>query len=342
MQETPTSKVEAQNFAGDAMRPFGFVRATEMAAIAASHWSGKGDEMGADQAAAEALLLGLQSVPMHMQVVNGEGVHARSAAFSRGQTIGPADLPQIDIALDSLEGTTLCAKAQNDALVVIAAAAPGGLLNVPQVYMEKIAISGAYPEQTVSLENSPSENIKSLAEAKKVPVSEITACVLDRPRHGALIEELREVGCAVNLIGDGDIAGAIAAANTMDSSVDIYLGSGGAPEGVLAAAAIKCLGGQMQAKFVVNRPDFAEKLAAANISNPKKIFLISDLAQGDVLFAATGVTNGRLVAGVQTSATMHTTSSILMQSESGAVRKIETQHPRNWRAGEPLSASTQN
>lgn len=305
-----------------------FVKATEMAAIAASAWRGKGDEMSADQAAAEALGAGLNAIPLNAEIALGEGTHSESDMFGVGQTFGAADGEKVDIAVDPLEGTTLCAKGKNDALVVLAASSPGGLMRVPAVYMHKLVIAAGYPSNTVDLSMTPAENVQSLAKAKGVPVSEVTACVLDRPRHATMIADLREIGCAVRLLGDGDIAGAIHAANPEDSRIDIYLGSGGAPEGVLAAAAIRCLGGFMQTQFLDNRPDIAGKLNAFDIKDHKKIYAAEDLAAGDVLFAATGVTSGSLVEGVTTTSAAHATSTILMETWSGTVRRIASRHTR--------------
>ncbi len=304
------------------------VRASEEAAVAAAHWRGKGEERAADEAAAESMQDALNSMQIDGRIIIGEGTHGEAPMLYADQKVGSGEGAQIDIAVDPLEGTTLCAKAQNDSLVAIAASGRGGLMRVPQLYMHKIAIGPGYPEGTVDLDNSATDNVRSLARAKGVPVSEINVCVLDRPRHGELIAELREAGAAVRLIRDGDIAAVIHAANAAESGVDIYLGSGGAPEGVLAAAAVKCLGGFMQARFIADRPDLADKLAEAGIKDWNKVYSANDLASGDVIFAATGVTDGTLVQGVKFAASTVTTSTIVMESWSGAVRWISARHAR--------------
>lgn len=304
------------------------VRASEAAAIAAAHWRGKGEERAADEAAAETMQDALNSMQIDGRIIIGEGTHGEAPMLYADQQVGTGDGPKVDIAVDPLEGTTLCAKAQNDAIVAIAASGRDDLMRVPQLYMHKVAIGPGYPEGTVELDASATDNVTALARAKDVPVSEITVCVLDRPRHGELIAELREIGAGVRLIRDGDIAAVIHAANAAESGIDIYLGSGGAPEGVLAAAAVKCLGGFMQARFIADRPDLAEKARAEGITDLKKIYSADDLAGGNVLFAATGVTNGTLVQGVKFAASTVTTSTIVMESWSGAVRWISARHAR--------------
>lgn len=304
------------------------VRASEEAAVAAARWRGKGVERSADEAAAEAMQDALNSMEIDGRIVIGEGTHAEAPMLYADQKVGSGEGPEIDIAVDPLEGTTLCAKAQNDALVAIAATPRGGLMRVPQIYMHKIAIGPGYPEGTIDLDASATENVQSLAKAKGVPVSEINVCVLDRPRHGDLIAELREIGASVRLIGDGDIAAVIHAANASESGIDIYLGSGGAPEGVLAAAAVKCLGGVMQARFIADRPDQAEKAEEAGIEDIRKVRSADDLAGGRVVFAATGVTDGTLVQGVRFAPTAISTSTIVMESWTNTVRWISSRHSR--------------
>jgi len=301
-----------------------FVRATERAAIAAASWRGKGEEMAADLAAVNALHDSLGDIAVNGTIVIGEGVEKLYV----GETIGTGSGPRIDIAVDPLEGTTLCAKNQNDALVALAVAEPGNLLHAPNIYMHKIAIGPGYPEGLVDLDASPTDNIIALAKAKKVPVDEISVCVLDRPRHSALIEELRTIGASVRLIGDGDIAGVIHAANVSESGIDIYLGSGGAPEGVLAAAAIRCLGGFMQARLILDRPDQVRLANAAGITEHNKKYEVNDLIAGNVLFAATGITRGALVDGVRLGPQYVYTSSIVMNSLYNNVRWISTRHAR--------------
>ncbi len=304
-----------------------FVRATERAAIAAAAWRGKGEEKAADMAAVDALHASLNDISVNGSIVVGEGAEKLYV----GETIGTGRGPRLDIAVDPLEGTTLCAKNLNDALVVLAVAEPGSLLHAPNIYMHKIAIGPGYPEGLVDLDASVKDNITALAGARKVPVSEISVCVLDRPRHGPLIEELRTIGASVRLIGDGDIAGVIHAANVAKGGIDIYLGSGGAPEGVLAAVAIRCLGGFMQGRLILDRLDQVQLANAAGITDHNKKYQTHDLASGNVLFAATGVTRGALVDGVRIGQRHVHTSSIVMNSRFNNVRWISTRHARQDR-----------
>ena len=250
---------------------------------------------------------------------------ARRVAAARDPVMAGA---RADIAVDPLEGTTLCAKNQPDSICVLAMAERGGLLNAPDVYMQKLAIGGGYPPGTVDLDWSPSENIQSLARAKGVPVSEITVCVLDRPRHGALIEELRTTGASLKLISDGDIAGVIHATNSEETGIDIYLGSGGAPEGVLAAAALRCVGGQMQGRLILDTDGKRERARRMGITDPGRKYEVNDLASGDVLFAATGVTDGNLLDGVRFNRDAIVTSTVVMRSWTQTVRWIKAKHRR--------------
>jgi len=304
------------------------VRVTERAAIAAAGWRGKGDEKAADKAAVEAMRSEMERVHIAGRIVIGEGERDEAPMLYIGETVGAGDGPEVDIAVDPLEGTTLCAKNQPDSLCVLALAERGGLLNAPDVYMHKIAIGGGYAADTVDLDASPGDNVKALAQAKGVPVAEITACVLDRPRHADLIEALRISGAAVKLISDGDIAGIIHATNTEDTGIDIYLGSGGAPEGVLAAAALRCVGGQMQARLILDTPEKRERSLRMGITDPNRKYGVQDLASGDVLFAATGVTDGSMLSGVKLRRNTVTTSTIVMRSWSHTVRWITAQHAR--------------
>ncbi|MGV3652117.1 MAG: class II fructose-bisphosphatase [Devosia sp.] len=304
------------------------VRVTERAAIAAAAWRGKGQEKSADGAAVEAMRAELERVHISGRIVIGEGERDEAPMLYIGEQVGSGDGPEVDIAVDPLEGTTLCAKNQPDSICVLAMAERGGLLNAPDVYMHKIAVGANYPAGGADIDASALDNVRALAAAKGVPVAEITACVLDRPRHGALIEDLRSAGCAIKLISDGDIAGIIHAVNTEDTGIDIYLGSGGAPEGVLAAAALRCIGGQMQGRLIL---DSAEKRARARrmgITDPDRKYSVGDLASGDVLFAATGVTDGTLLAGVRYRQNAVRTSTIVMRSWSQTVRWITAQHAR--------------
>ena len=304
------------------------VRVTERAAIAAAGWRGKGDEKAADAAAVEAMRAELSRVHITGRIVIGEGERDEAPMLWIGEEVGAGDGPNVDIAVDPLEGTTLCAKNQPDSICVLAMAERGGLLNAPDVYMQKIAIGAGYAEGTVDLDMSPTENIASLAKAKGVPVSEITVCMLDRPRHSGLLDELRSTGCAIKLISDGDIAGIIHAVNTEDTGIDIYLGSGGAPEGVLAAAALRCIGGQMQGRLMLDTDEKKERARRMGIEDPHRKYATNELASGDVLFAATGVTDGSLLKGVALRKNSIRTSTVVMRSWSQTVRWITAEHHR--------------
>ena len=304
------------------------VRVTERAAIAAADWRGKGDEKAADHAAVEAMRTELGNVSIDGRIVIGEGERDEAPMLFIGENVGSGQGPQVDIAVDPLEGTTLCAKNQPDSICVLAMAERGGLLNAPDVYMQKIAIGSGYPEGTVDLDMTPRQNIESLARAKGVPVNEITAVMLDRPRHSALLEELRSTGCAIKLLSDGDIAGIIHAVNTEDTGIDIYIGSGGAPEGVLAAAALRCIGGQMQGRLMLDNDDKRERARRMGITDPNRKYRTDELASGDVLFAATGVTDGFLLDGVRYRKNDVRTSTVVMRSWSRTVRWISAEHHR--------------
>lgn len=305
------------------------VRVTERAAIAAAEWRGKGNEQAADEAAVKAMKAELDSVSISGRIVIGEGEANECDDLFIGQSVGAGQGPEVDIAVDPLEGVTLCAKNQPDSIVVLAMAERGGLLNAARnVYMHKIAIGAEYAPGTVHIDWTATENVRALAAAKGVPLSEITAIVLDRPRHAGLIEELRTTGVAVKLISDGDIAGVIHAVNTEDTGIDIYLGSGGAPEGVLAAAALRCIGGQMQGKLILDTQAKRERAFAMGIEDPNRIYDVSELASGDVLVAATGVTDGTLLEGVRLRRNSVQTSTIVMRSWSQTVRWIKARHAR--------------
>jgi fructose-1,6-bisphosphatase II / sedoheptulose-1,7-bisphosphatase len=304
------------------------VRVTEHAAMAAAAWRGKGDEKAADRAAVESMRDELSRVGIKGRIVIGEGERDEAPMLWIGEEVGSGQGPEVDIAVDPLEGTTLCAKNQPDSICVLAMAERGGLLNAPDVYMQKIAIGAGYAEGTVDLDMSPRQNIESLAKAKGVPVSEITASMLDRPRHGALLEELRSTGCAIKLLSDGDIAGIIHAVNTEDTGIDIYIGSGGAPEGVLAAAALRCIGGQMQGRLMLDSDEKKERARRMGISDPHRKYKTDELASGDVLFAATGVTDGFLLDGVRYRRNDVRTSTAVMRSWSRTVRWITAEHHR--------------
>ncbi len=307
------------------------VRVTEAAAIAASSLIGRGDEKAADAAAVEAMRAALNELPMDGTVVIGEGERDEAPMLYIGEKVGSEQNggPKIDIALDPLEGTTITAKAGPNALAVLAIAESGGLLNAPDVYMEKLAIGPGYAPGTVSLERSPGDNVRALAKAKGVDPAEIIACVLDRPRHSAIIAELRALGCGIMLIPDGDVAGVIATTNP-DTTVDIYMGSGGAPEGVLAAAALRCVGGQIEGRLLFRNDDERGRAHRWGIEDLNRIYRLEDMAAGDCIFAATGVTDGSLLKGVKRRRDCITTESIVMRASSGTVRRISGEHRKGF------------
>jgi fructose-1,6-bisphosphatase II / sedoheptulose-1,7-bisphosphatase len=302
------------------------VRVTERAAVAAARLRGRGDEIAADQAAVNAMRHELNRLDIKGTVVIGEGERDEAPMLYIGEVVGSGRGPKVDIALDPLEGTTIAAKNLPNALAVVVIAETGTLLNAPDVYMDKIAIGPGYAKGVVDLDRSPAENVKALAEAKGVPVGEISACVLDRPRHQKLIEDLREIGAAIRLIGDGDVAGIIHTTEPHITGIDIYLGIGGAPEGVLAAAALRCMGGQMQARLVTDNEDQKARARAMGISDFGRKYDLMDLARGDVLLAATGVTDGNLLSGVHFGKRAIVTHSVVMRASSGTVRWIKAEH----------------
>ena len=304
------------------------VRVTEYAAIAAAKQVGRGDEHAADAAAVEAMRDALNRLDFDGTIVIGEGERDEAPMLYIGEKVGRAigTGPKIDIALDPLEGTTITAKAGPNALAVLAISEEGGLLNAPDTYMDKIAIGPGFADGLIDIGRSVTDNIHALAHAKGVAPREIMACVLDRPRHEALIAELRRLGCGIMLIPDGDVAGIIATTNP-DTGVDIYLGQGGAPEGVLAAAALRCVGGQMQARLVFRNDDERGRAHRLGITDLNRIYGLNDLARGDTIFAATGVTDGSLLNGVKRrrDGTV-TTQSVVMRASSGTVRWVSGEH----------------
>ena len=301
------------------------VRVTEAAAIAAARLRGRGDERAADQVAIDAMKAALAKVDINGTVVIGEGSKDEAEALYVGERVGGGKGTPVDIAVDPLEGNTLTAKARLNALSVIAIAEGGSLLQVPDCYMEKIAVGGDLPDGVVDLDSPPAENLKNLAEVKGVEISALTVCILDRPRHGSLIGKVRDTGAAINLIPDGDIAGVIHAANTDNTGIDIYMGSGGAPEGVLAAAALRCIGGQMQGRLILQTPQDQSRAAEMGLEDPYKKFTIDEMASADVIFAATGVTDGSLLKGVRLGTRRITTDTLVMRSATGSVRWIKNQ-----------------
>ena len=300
------------------------VRVTEAAALAASLWMGRGNEKAADQAAVDAMRRALNGLAIDGTVVIGEGERDEAPMLYIGEKVGRGG-PKIDIALDPLEGTTITAKGAPNALAVIAMAEHGGFLNAPDVYMDKIAVGGGLPDGVVDLDEGPAKNLKALAKAKKVDIGDIVACILDRPRHAELIAKTREAGARIMLISDGDVSGVIATSKP-SSGVDIYMGSGGAPEGVLAAAALRCIGGQMQGRLLFRNDDEKGRAAKLGVKDLNRKYSMLDLAKGDVMFAATGVTDGSMVRGVRRVGNSVLTSSLVMRSKTGTVRTIEAEH----------------
>ncbi|HET9811639.1 MAG TPA: class II fructose-bisphosphatase [Sphingomicrobium sp.] len=303
------------------------VRVTEAAAIAASQWIGRGDNDSADSAAVEAMRTELNNLPMDGTVVIGEGERDEAPMLYIGEKVGSAadSGPKIDIALDPLEGTSLTAKAGPSALAVLAIADSGCLLNAPDVYMEKLAIGPGYADGTIDLDRTVADNVRSLAKAKGVEPGEIVACVLDRSRHEAIITELRTLGCGIKLIPDGDVAGVIATAD-LDTDIDIYIGTGGAPEGVLAAAALRCVGGQIQGRLLFRNDDEVARARRWGIDDLDRIYTVTEMAKGDCIFAATGVTDGSLLKGVHRRKDCVTTESLVMRASSGTIRRVATEH----------------
>ncbi|MEO1045572.1 MAG: class II fructose-bisphosphatase [Pseudomonadota bacterium] len=304
------------------------VRVTEAAAVAASKLIGRGDEKAADAAAVEAMRAALNKLYIDGTVVIGEGERDEAPMLYIGEKVGlqTNKAPKIDIALDPLEGTTITAKAGPNALAVLAIAEHGNLLNAPDVYMQKLAIGPGYSEGIINLDASPSDNVRAVAKEKGVEPGDINVCVLDRPRHSALISELRALGCGIMLIPDGDVAGVIATTNE-DTTIDMYMGEGGAPEGVLAAAALRCVGGQFQGRLLFRNDDERARARKWGIEDLDRVYTLDDLASGDCIFAATGVTDGSLLDGVKRLRSgVMTTESVVMRASSGTVRWVKGEH----------------
>ena len=323
----PSKKLSASHVL-DRVLVMEMVRVTEAAAIAASSLVGRGDEKAADAAAVEAMRMAFDELAIDGTVVIGEGERDEAPMLFIGERVGgaPGTGPKIDIALDPLEGTTITAKAGANALAVLAAAEEGCLLNAPDVYMEKLAIGPGYPEGVITLEKSPRENVEAVASAKGVAPGDIIVCVLDRPRHAELIAELRGLGCGIQLIPDGDVAGVIAVTDP-DTTIDLYMGSGGAPEGVLAAAALRCVGGQFNGRLLFRNDDEKARARKWGIEDLDRIYQLTDLAKGDCIFAATGVTDGSLLDGVKRlRGGVMTTESVVMRASSGTVRWVKGEH----------------
>ncbi len=308
---------------------FDIVRVTEATAVAAALWRGRGNEAAADEAAAAVMYRELARLPIEGVVVVGEGEENETPLLFIGETVGagaPVEL-KVDLAVDPVEGSTLCAKALPNALSVLAIAERGSLLKVPSMYMDKIAIGPGFPEGLVDLDASPTDNLKALAAAKGVPLSEITVCILDRPRHAKLIEAVRTSGATLRLIGDGDIAGVIHVTEPLETGIDIYMGIGGAQEGVLAAAALACIGGQMQGRLVIANDQHRARARAAGIHDLGRKYTMRDMVTGDLAFAATGITDGSLLEGVRFTREAVFTHTLVMRASTRTVRWIMTTHP---------------
>jgi len=302
------------------------VRVTEAAAISAAKLIGRGDEKAADAAAVEAMRAAFNELEFDGTVVIGEGERDEAPMLYIGEKVGTGKGPKIDIALDPLEGTTITAKAGPNALAVLAIAEDGCLLNAPDVYMDKLAIGPGYERGLVSLDQTPTERVQAFARAKGVQPGDITVMVLDRPRHEKLIAELRSLGCGVHLIPDGDVAGVISVTDP-ESTVDMYMGSGGAPEGVLAAAALSCVGGQFQGRLLFRNDDEKARAAKWGVTDLNRIYQLEDLVKGDAIFAATGVTDGSLLDGVKRRKDgVLTTESVVMRASSRTIRWVKGEH----------------
>jgi fructose-1,6-bisphosphatase II / sedoheptulose-1,7-bisphosphatase len=301
------------------------VRVTEAAALSASKLMGCGDEKAADQAAVDAMREALNSLNIDGTVVIGEGERDEAPMLYIGEKVGSGEGPKVDIALDPLEGTTITAKGGQNALAVIAMAESGNFLNAPDVYMDKIAVGPGLPEGVVDLDLTPVENLQRVAAAKKAQTADLLVCILDRPRHADLISKVRAAGARIMLISDGDVSGVIATAQP-ESGVDVYMGSGGAPEGVLAAAALRCIGGQMQGRLLFRNDDERGRAVKWGIKDLNRKYKLLDLAKGNVMFAATGVTSGAMLKGVRRFHGGAITHSLVMRSKSGTVRYIEAHH----------------
>ncbi|PZQ81510.1 MAG: class II fructose-bisphosphatase [Ancylobacter novellus] len=302
------------------------VRVTERAAVASASLRGRGDEKAADKAAVDAMRRELNRLPIAGRIVIGEGERDEAPMLFIGEEVGTGKGPAVDIAVDPLEGTTLCAKNMPGSIAVMAMAEGGTLLYAPDVYMDKIAIGPGYAKGTIDIDATPEDNIHSLAKAKGVKPSEITALILDRPRHAGIIAAVRKTGASVQLITDGDVAGVIHTTDPDETGVDIYLGTGGAPEGVLAAAALRCIGGEMYTRLILDTEEKRERAKLMGVTDPKKIYTITDMVRGDCLIAATGVTTGNLLKGVKYRGDVVTTHTVVMRSASGTVRWIEAEH----------------
>ena len=311
----------------DRMLSLGLARVSEAAALASARLIGRGDEKAADQAAVNAMRDQLNKLDIKGVVVIGEGERDEAPMLYIGEEVGSGQGPEVDIALDPLEGTTLTAKDMPNALTVIAMGPRGSMLHAPDVYMEKLAIGPGFRAGVVTLDMSPSERVSALAAAKGCSTTDITVCVLERPRHQAMIDELRSTGCAIRLITDGDVAGVIHCAEPEVTGIDMYMGQGGAPEGVLAAAALKCMGGQIYGRLLFRNDDEKGRAKKAGITNLDRVYTRDDMVTKDVIFAATGVTDGSILAGIKREPGFLTAETILMRSKTGSVRRMTYRNP---------------
>ena len=311
----------------DRLLSLGLARVSEAAALASARLVGRGDEKAADQAAVNAMRDQLNLLDIAGVVVIGEGERDEAPMLYIGEEVGTGKGPAVDIALDPLEGTTLTAKDMPNALTVIAMAPRGTLLHAPDVYMEKLAIGPGYAVDTVTLDMSPAERVRALAHAKGCAPEDITVCILERPRHEAMIEEVRSTGAAIRLITDGDVAGVIHCAESEITGIDMYMGSGGAPEGVLAASALKCMGGQIYGKLLFRNDDEKARAKKAGITDLNRIYTRDEMVTADVIFAATGVTTGSILSGIKREPGWVTTETLLMRSKTGSVRRMTYRSP---------------
>ena len=311
----------------DRMLSLGLARVSEAAALASARLIGRGDEKAADQAAVNAMRDQLNMLEIRGTVVIGEGERDEAPMLFIGEQVGTGDGPEVDIALDPLEGTTLTAKDMPNALTVIAMAPRGTLLHAPDVYMDKLAIGPGFPEGLVSLDMAPAERVRVLAKARNARPEDLTVCILERPRHEALIAEVRATGAAIRLITDGDVAGVIHTAEAEKTGIDMYMGSGGAPEGVLAASALKCMGGQMWGRLLFRNEDEKARARSAGITDLDRIYSRDEMVTDDVIFAATGVTTGSILAGIRREPAYVEAETILMRSKTGSVRRMIYRNP---------------
>ncbi|XAT60461.1 class II fructose-bisphosphatase [Rhodobacteraceae bacterium Araon29] len=311
----------------DRMLSLGLARVSEAAAIASADLVGRGDEKAADQAAVNAMREQLNMLDIAGVVVIGEGERDEAPMLFIGEEVGTGNGPGVDIALDPLEGTTLTAKDMPNALTVIAMGPRGSMLHAPDVYMEKLAIGPGFAPDTVTLDMTPSQRVSALAKAKNCGIKDITVCILERPRHEDMIEEVRATGASIRLITDGDVAGVMHCAEPQITGIDMYMGAGGAPEGVLAAAALKCMGGQIYGRLLFRNGDEKGRAAKAGITDFDRIYTRDDMVTQDVIFAATGVTGGSLLPGIKREVGFLTTETILMRSKTGSVRRMRYRNP---------------